>query len=92
MWSSGLYDAVVMIESAPDSLECSRTAPGFPVGAIFMEVSMAKEKVNVYPQEGPGRHSGKKHPKTEAVKDAKHNPQPKATAIGDFRASTGTEK
>src|ERR1700723_3262070 len=36
------------------------------------EKSMAKQPQNrLDPEEGPGRHSGRLHPKTETVKDAK---------------------
>ena len=49
-------------------------------------------KHNAEKQEGPGIHSGRKHPSVEAVRDAKHNPQPKVTALGQFRDSTGQEK
>jgi hypothetical protein len=48
---------------------------------------MAKAKVNVFPQEGPKKHSGKQHPSVESVKDARHNPKAQATALSQRQES-----
>jgi hypothetical protein len=49
-------------------------------------------KVNVFPQEARGRHSGVTHPEAEKVVDARHDPKPQKAAMGDRRASTYQEK
>jgi hypothetical protein len=54
-----------MIEAAPESfgMRQNRRVQLLGWARIFLEVAMAKEKVNVFPQEGPGKHSGKRQPK-----------------------------
>jgi hypothetical protein len=50
-------------------------------------IYMAKAKVNVFPQEAQGRHSGVTHPKVEKVVNAKHDPKAQATALSQRQES-----
>ena len=49
-------------------------------------------KKNEMPLEGEGRHSGRQHPKAEAVKTAKLNPAPQESAHGARKTATGDSK